>query len=221
MSESRVPWWVGPAAWFGALVLRVLGRTWRLTRVGVEEHDAVVAGGQRCIYTFWHGRMLPLVWYHRGCGVAVLVSRSRDGELIARMAEWLGYVTARGSSHRGGREGALEMLEWAERGRRLAVTPDGPRGPAEVVKPGLVWMAARTGYRVLPVASAATRAWVARSWDGFRIPLPFARVVIAYGTAIELPRDLDEASGEQWRRRLEEALRAATEDARRRAGELT
>jgi lysophospholipid acyltransferase (LPLAT)-like uncharacterized protein len=75
----------------------------------------------------------------------VLISQHRDGELIARIAERLGYATGRGSSTRGGEEGARDMLRLAEEGRVLAITPDGPRGPAEKVKPGLVFLASRTG----------------------------------------------------------------------------
>jgi lysophospholipid acyltransferase (LPLAT)-like uncharacterized protein len=220
MSGGRAPWWAGPATALAAFVIGLLARTWRITWVEAEAYEAALAQGQRCIFAFWHARMLPLVWTHRHRAAAVLVSRSRDGELIARTIERFGFVTARGSSHRGGREGASEMLAWAQRGRLLGVTPDGPRGPAEVVKPGTVWLAARSGFPVVPLATASARCWVARSWDGFRVPLPFARVVVEYGTPIQVPRDLDEADGEAWRRRIEDAIRVTTEAARRRAGEI-
>ena len=163
--------------------------------------------------------MLPLTVTHRGRGAAVLVSQSRDGELIARTIERLGFVTARGSSTRGGGEGALEMLEWARGPRLLGITPDGPRGPAERVKPGLAWLASRTGRPVVPVATAANRAWMLSSWDGFRIPFPFARVHIGYGEPLIVPPDLDERGAETWRASLERALQRITQDVARRAGE--
>jgi lysophospholipid acyltransferase (LPLAT)-like uncharacterized protein len=217
--SARLPWWTPLAAGAGAAMVGLLGRTWRIRWVGVREYDAVLATGQRCIYAFWHARLLPLVWSHRGRGVAVLVSRSADGELITRVIEHHGFVTARGSSHRGGREGAAEMLEWAQRGHLLGVTPDGPRGPAGVVKPGLVWLATRTGWPVVPVATASSRAWVARSWDRFRVPLPFAEVVVSYGEPIAVPRDLDAETGEVWRVKLEQALHAHTAKVAALAGE--
>jgi lysophospholipid acyltransferase (LPLAT)-like uncharacterized protein len=195
----RYPWWTGIAASLGALVVRLLGLTWRIERIGIAEHDAVLARGGRCIYALWHARLLPLVFTHRGRGAAVLVSRHRDGELITRIIERLGYVAARGSSTRGGEEGLREMIEWAERKRLLAITPDGPRGPAERVKPGLVYLASRTGFPILPVAAASRRCWRLRSWDGFRVPKPFARVIVAYGAPIPVAADLDRDALERLR----------------------
>jgi lysophospholipid acyltransferase (LPLAT)-like uncharacterized protein len=214
-----MPWWMEAAAASGAAAVWIVGRSWRCRTSGAWAPAAALERGERCIYAFWHARLLPLVFAERHRGAAVLVSRSRDGELIARIIERLGYTTARGSSSRGGREGLLEMLSWAERGRLLAVTPDGPRGPAEVVKPGLVWLASHTGRPVVPAAAAADRAWVARSWDRFRVPLPFARIEIAYGPPIEVPAGLEDEGVEAWRRRIEESLRRLTAEVAARAGE--
>jgi lysophospholipid acyltransferase (LPLAT)-like uncharacterized protein len=194
------------AAW----LLLLLGFSWRLRRTNLADYDARLAAGERCIYAFWHARMLPLVFTHRHRGIAVLVSRHRDGEWIARVIEALGFVTARGSSTRGGEEGVREMLEWAERGHLLAVTPDGPRGPREVVKPGLVWLASRTGLPIVPVATSGTPSRVFDSWDRFRVPLPFARTVVTYGEPIQVPAALGEEGMEGWQARITDALRALT-----------
>ncbi len=180
----------------------------------MAEYDAVLQKGEHCIYAFWHAQMLPLAFTHRDRGVAVLVSRHRDGEWIARVLESLGYVTARGSSTRGGGEGAREMLLWAERGHLLAITPDGPRGPRGQVKPGLLYLARRTGWPVLPLAAWSEPSWVARSWDRFRVPLPWARTVVVYGDPIRVPGDLSAEAEEQWRARLEAALDQVTRRAR-------
>ena len=217
--HRMAPWWMAGVGVLGAWLIRVLGFTWRIEWVGHSAVEARLAQGGHVIFAFWHARMLPLAFTHRGRGAAVLVSRSRDGEFIARTLERLGFVTARGSSTRGGGEGALEMLEWAGQGRILGLTPDGPRGPAERVKPGLAWLASRSGCAVIPLATAANRAWVLASWDGFRIPWPFARVCVAYGEPVRVPSGLDEETGEVWRAHLERALRQITHDAARRAGE--
>jgi len=213
------PWWVGPATAIGAGLVRLLGTSWRIGRVGVREYDARLARGERCIFAFWHARLLPLVYTHRGRGIAVLVSRSRDGELIAGVIERLGFVTARGSSSRAGGEGILDMLEWAGKGHLLALTPDGPRGPAGQVKPGLAYLASRTGLPVVPVATAAKRAWVLSSWDRFRVPGPFARVWVAYGEPLRVPAGLDDAAARAWGARLEGAIHDLTLELARRAGE--
>ena len=163
--------------------------------------------------------MLPLVYTHRRRAIGVLVSRHRDGEWIARIIERLGFLTARGSSTRGGEEGMRDLLDLAERRHLLAITPDGPRGPKERVKSGLVYLASRTGFPVVPVATAGSRAWVLSSWDHFRVPWPFARVIVAYGDPLTVPRDLSGAAVEAWRLKLERAIAALTEEVARLAGE--
>jgi hypothetical protein len=208
-----------PAAVACAWLVRLLGATWRVERVGVDERDARFARGERCVFAFWHARLLPLVFTHRRRGIAVLISRHRDGELVARLIERFGFVTARGSSTRGGEGGAREMLRLAERGHLLGISPDGPRGPAEILKPGIVYLASRTGFPVIPVAAAASRSWRLASWDGFRIPWPFARVVVAYGTPIAVPSGLTEDDVQAWCVRVEGALRGLTGETARRAGE--
>ena len=210
---------MGLATLAGSALVLALGRTWRITYLGVREHDRRLAAGERCIFAFWHARMLPLVFTHRRRGIAVLVSRHRDGELIAGTIARLGYVTARGSSTRGGEEGLREMLALGARGRFLGISPDGPRGPAERVKPGLVYLASRTGFPVVPVAAAARSAWVFRSWDRFRVPRPFTRVVVAHGAPLAIPPALTESEAAAWRERVEAALGALLREVAAAAGE--
>ena len=213
MSGRGYPWWMGPAAGTAAGLVWLLGRTWRIERRGMRERDARLAAGERCIFAFWHARLLPLVFSLRWRSIAVLISRHRDGELIARIIGRLGFLTGRGSSTRGGDEGIRDMLRHAEDRRLLALTPDGPRGPAEQVKPGLVYLASRSGFPIIPVTTAASRAWTLDSWDRFRIPMPFARVVVAYGAPIAVPARLSGAEAETWRERVEAAIRELTREA--------
>jgi hypothetical protein len=219
LSGHRIPAWLPAAALVGAWALRALGATWRLDRTGLDGRDARLAAGERCIFALWHSQLLPLAYTHRRRKVAFLISQHRDGELIARIIQRLGYVTARGSSTRGGGEGTREMMSFAERGHLLGITPDGPRGPAEIVKPGLVYLASRTGFPVLPVAAAAAPAWRLESWDEFLIPRPFARVVASYGTPIAVPSRLDESDLEVWQRRIEDSLQELTASLARRMEE--
>ena len=217
MRARDYPWWMVVAAPVAAWLLVALGATWRIVRVRVHEREALLGRGERCIFALWHSRLLPLAFTHRGRSVALLISRHRDGELIARIITRLGYRTARGSSTRGGEEGIREMLRHAEEGRLLGITPDGPRGPAEQVKPGLVYLASRTGYPILPVAAAAKGEWVLDSWDRFRIPYPFTTVVVAYGPPILVPARLSDEEIEVWRVRIEAGLRELTAEVERAA----
>ncbi|MEK7823907.1 MAG: lysophospholipid acyltransferase family protein [Candidatus Eisenbacteria bacterium] len=217
MKAMRYPWWMPLAAAAAARLVLVLGATWRVVRVRLHERDTLLDRGERCIFAFWHARLLPLVFTHRRRSIAVLIGRHRDGELIARIITRLGFLTGRGSSTRGGEEGIREMLRHAEDRRLLALTPDGPRGPAERVKPGLVYLASRTGCPVIPVATAARHAWTLDSWDRFRIPQPFARVVVAYGAPIAVPARLRDDEVEVWRVRIEAGIRELTAEVERNA----
>ncbi|MGH7652180.1 MAG: lysophospholipid acyltransferase family protein [Gemmatimonadaceae bacterium] len=133
------------------------------------------------IYALWHGHLLPLLWYHRDQGVVVLISEHRDGELVARAAESLGYGLIRGSTTSGANRALLSLVRELRSGHAIAITPDGPRGPAETFAPGALVAAHRADCYILPVAISAARAWRLGSWDRFMIPKPFARVTIAYG----------------------------------------
>ena len=149
---------------------------------------------QPVLYTLWHGRLLPLTWLHRGSDIASLISQSSDGEYIARVVERWGYTTVRGSSSRGGSGALREMVKHTRAGRPIAITPDGPRGPRQKLKPGVLTLAQLTGAPILPVSASATRAWwVDARWDLFLVPKPFATVYVRYADPVYVPRSANEA----------------------------
>jgi lysophospholipid acyltransferase (LPLAT)-like uncharacterized protein len=160
-----------------------LGRSLRVTWHGNDrlEHAREGAQGRGIIYAFWHQRLFPFCFTHRRQNINVLVSTHRDGELIARVIANLGFDTVRGSSTRGGREAVREMTVERRKPFDLAVTPDGPRGPARVLKPGLLVLARRTNRPIVPIANAVWPRVELSSWDRFHIPLPFARCSIVHG----------------------------------------
>lgn len=186
----------------GAIALRVLGGTLRVSR---QEAAVAPLWGARApmIYAVWHGRvlLLPYLYGHRGS--QVLASRSRDGELVARWIRRFGLEPVRGSSTRGGAE-ALRLLVRALRaGREVVVVADGPKGPREVLKPGVIALARLSGAPIVPVSVGAAREWRLGSWDEFRIPKPFARCVVRFGEPIHVSRTGEEAA----RKDVEAALR--------------
>ncbi|MBI5168943.1 MAG: lysophospholipid acyltransferase family protein [Candidatus Eisenbacteria bacterium] len=217
MSRGGYPWWLEPAAAAGAFVLRLLGRTWRVDQRDDPEFVRARDSGEAFVYAFWHARLLPLAFTHRHEGIVVLVSRHRDGQLITRVIEHLGFRTARGSSTRGGEAGVREMLAAGGRGEAIAITPDGPRGPAEELKDGLVYVAQRLGRRIVPIGTSSASSWVFRSWDRFRVPRPFARVAIRH--AAPLKARLEGESDEEARARVQAALDEVTREVRGRSGE--
>lgn len=159
----------------------MLGRTWRFRVVNGDAVRNLRSNELPFIFALWHGHLLPLLWYHRDEGVTILISEHRDGELVARTAESLGYGLIRGSTTRGGGRALISLVRELQSGRVVAITPDGPRGPAEKFAPGALVAAQRSDSFILPVAVSASRAWRLRSWDRFMIPKPFARVTVAYG----------------------------------------
>lgn len=201
-----------------------LGAAWliRALRAGVRlrhHGDAAVRGweqrGERFILAFWHRHLLLMPYAYRGRRISVLVSRSRDGELIARTVARFGIAAARGSSSRGGVAGLRELLRQGRQGYDLAFTPDGPRGPLGVVQPGVILAAAATGFPVQPIAIAASRARRLRSWDRFLVPLPPATVHLVYGEPLSVARRAaPEAAAAELKRRLDAAEAVAERLAR-------
>jgi len=167
----------------GGLALRALAATWRYRIIGGETIESLRVNNTPFIFSLWHGQLLPLIWHHRDQGVAILVSEHRDGELIARLARSIGYRLVRGSTTRGGDRALLALVRELRSGREVAVTPDGPKGPARSYAAGALIAAQRSGAPIVPTVAHADRAWHLKSWDSFMIPKPFARVTIAYGAA--------------------------------------
>ena len=194
MSDDRRLRWTVRA---GASLLRLLASTWRVRTVNGAPLDEARRTGQRVLFALWHGELLPLLWHQRGRGVAVLISEHRDGEIIARIAEVLGYRTVRGSSSRGASRALLGLARAIDNGNDGAITPDGPRGPAHVFAAGAAVAAQRTGVPIVPIRASASRAWRLRSWDRFLIPKPFARVVVTIGPLTHVSADSPRAAAAQ------------------------
>jgi len=210
-----VDWRLGLLSGVAAGFIRGLRATVRLRHHGDTALREQERRGENFILAFWHRHLLLMPYSYRGRRISVLVSQSRDGELIARTVAHFGIDASRGSSSRGGAVGLRSLLRKAAEGYDVAFTPDGPRGPAGVVQPGVILAAAATGWPVWPVALAATRCRHLRSWDRFVVPLPLSTVHFLYGEPLRVDRrgDPTEAANELKRR-----LDAAEAEAERLAG---
>lgn len=202
-------------AFAGDLYLRVVGLTSRVRVHRSPGYRARDENHQPVLFAFWHRHQLMLLYVHRGRGVRVLVSRSRDGEFVARALHRLGFRTARGSSSRGGGAAFRNLWESVGRGETVAFTPDGPRGPRRSVQPGVVALAVRAGVPVVPVAWAGSRVKELNSWDRFLVPLPFGRYAVVYGDPVFLAEEGPAAEA-----RVRDAIDAAGRDAEKRLGEF-
>jgi len=204
---QRVALWVVPK--LTALLLAVVGATLRF-EVIAEEGVVPATPPARGIFCFWHRCTLAAGWYFRKFRCSILISRSFDGELIARTLGLLGYGSVRGSSSRGGAAGLMAMREVVARGEPVVFTADGPRGPIYQTKIGPVKLAAMTGEPMGCFYLLPEHAWALRSWDRFLVPLPFSRVVVSWARAVTAPAaDADAATLEGTRVELNAALERA------------
>jgi lysophospholipid acyltransferase (LPLAT)-like uncharacterized protein len=213
--RQRVQLWL--IAWLGYIAVAAIGRTLRVTismeegARGFETHDPAVG-------VFWHRCVFPAAWIFRNLGIAVMTSRSYDGEYIARIIERFGFVAVRGSSSRGAVGALLGMHTVVESGHTVAFTIDGPRGPRYVAKPGPVLLARNTRVPVIAFHIACQRAWVFKSWDRFMIPKPFSRVVLRYSRGVSIDPDADSASLDGKRDEMQAALDRARQAAEQKVG---
>lgn len=204
-----------------AVALRLLYATVRIEYVGGDELFGRWQRGERTIVAFWHNRIVMMPKTYTGRGVCIMNSESRDGEIATRVLSHFGIRSVRGSATRGGVTGFLQLINAYRRGSDLAVVPDGPRGPRYVAKPGVVHLGRLTGAPLYPMSYAVSRHRQLRSWDRLIIPLPFSRVVVTIGAALEIPRRADEATLEGLRVELQSRLDALTVQAEEYVGVKT
>lgn len=208
---QRFALWITPPV--TALVLAAIGLTLRF-HVITEEGAVPAKPPAKGIFCFWHRCTLPCGWYFRKFRCSILISRSFDGELIARTLGLLGYGSVRGSSSRGGASGLLAMQGVLEDGLPVVFTADGPRGPIYQTKIGPVKLAQMTGEAIASFYLLPKRAWVLKSWDQFLIPKPFSRVAVSWARTIPAPsKDADPAMLEATRIDLNNALERARSQA--------
>ena len=149
---------LGVLPWLGYWIIRGLGATLRFSERNRAAVEPFWGQGRSIIAAFWHGQQLMMpVGYWGPRGIAVLISRHRDGELIARIVHRFGFRSVRGSTTRGGVAGLMGLARAARSGYDLAITPDGPRGPRHVAQAGAVHLAKLTGLPILPVAFDAAK----------------------------------------------------------------
>ena len=172
------------------------------------------------IFAIWHNRLaLSAIFYQRFVRkfdserrMAGLVSASRDGGLLAEVLDQFGIEAVRGSSSRRGGQALIELISRAECGLDLAITPDGPRGPRYEAQGGVIATAQLTGLPIIPVAYHLNWKIRLNSWDGFQVPLPFARCNLVFGKALTVPRDISDEERETLTKQLEQALMEITKD---------
>jgi len=196
--EPGVPWWRRVAVWPIAALLRLWWLTLRI-EISPESVQRLSQSDQPVVFVLWHNRLFLtpefVRRFRRGRHLHALVSASGDGSWLTALFQALGMRAVRGSSSRLGREAAGDAIEILTAGHDLGITPDGPRGPAYVLKPGALVVARRTGAALVLLGIDYLSSWRLRTWDGMHLPKPFSRaLVVAEGPGAARPDDTDEAA---------------------------
>ena len=200
----------------GSFIVRLIGCTLRPSfscEAGSEKEPRPGA----CIYCFWHRCILPATHIFRNMNIAVMTSRSFDGEYIARIIQHFGFIPVRGSSSRGALGAMRGMQRALEAGYKVAFTIDGPRGPRFAAKPGPVLLSRNSGIDVVAFYMAPERAWVLNTWDKLIIPKPFSKIHVVWSSPVKVPPGADlhgivaemQAALERVQRKAEEVFPAA------------
>ncbi len=184
----------------------------RITVLNGDFESELALSGRGCVYVTWHQRLLNLFFLKYRRPVTIMISRSKDGDLVAAVSEKLGFGTVRGSSSRGGVTAMFQLIDKIKKNPETAagMLGDGPRGPARRLKPGTLKIAQATGVPIIPFAYSAKRHKLFASWDRFMMPFPFSPLVVIFGDPITIPASAGSDELEILRRQVEESLNDLT-----------
>lgn len=193
-------------SWAGYLLIRWLCPTLRFTVIREEGCLSDGWGASGGIWCFWHRCVIPAGYRFRGKQIAVMISRSFDGEYIARILQRLGYRPVRGSSSRGAVGALMGLRRELEEGHGAVFTIDGPRGPRYVAKPGPVMLAKKSRQPISCFYIAVEHSWILNSWDRMIIPKPFSRACAYFSSPMPVPGDASEEQMAALHQQMQETL---------------
>ncbi|MCK9273642.1 MAG: lysophospholipid acyltransferase family protein [Syntrophales bacterium] len=172
------------------LILHLYAKTLTFDIKGKEKILAHITRGGRIVICSWHQRFFGGLYLPRNLNrpLAIMISQSSDGSFVAGIAQRIGWITARGSSSRGGREALREMVRHVKKYGIGGHIADGPTGPPCIIKPGIVFLAKLAGAAICPAYIHYSNPWVFNSWDKFMIPKPFSRVLLQFGCLEHIPK---------------------------------
>lgn len=204
--------WLFNTQWFIGLVYRISRiycATFRLVVENEKEWMKHLTNGNPVLLCTWHQQFFSAIRHFQRYGKfqpSLMISQSRDGQIVAGVAERSGWTTVRGSSSRGGRQALKQMIRNLKRSQLAGHIVDGPQGPSGVVKTGIIRMAHATDAVVVPFYVSAEKAWYFNSWDRFLLPKPFSRVSLRFGDMMKFERTKSKDQIERQRKQLEDAM---------------
>lgn len=196
-------------------LIGAVGRTWRLREEGEVHLSPFRKPPSPIIYASWHSRLLPSFVMYRHRRIHILVSPSRDGEVVTGILKKMGFGAVRGSTRQGPVGAIRGMVDVLKEGFDVAMTVDGPLGPRERVQPGVVYIAKQSGCPIVPYSFDCASKWELKSWDRMMIPKPFTRGVFTLGKPVRVPEGASDTTMESLRGALEQELHRLTAQAAR------
>lgn len=193
----------------------VLCKSLKIEYKNYTQVEKLINSDKRFIGAFWHGTML-VPWYtFRNMGAFALVSKSKDGELLARVLKNWNYDVIRGSSRDGGKDAFDLIVSKARSNQTIAITPDGPTGPPYRMKAGAVVAGKRSGLPIILVGAGYTNSIKLKSWDKFEVPKPFSKVTLVFSDPVFISADLDRDEVSEQIEKCEKLLNNIQEEALR------
>ncbi len=188
------------------LIIRLLKQTVRWQYIG----SPIRPENATCIISSWHARLLLIPLLLGKWQGPLIISDHKDGELISAVFAKFGIQASRGSSSKNGAKALLDVIRLAKQGLSPGITPDGPRGPAQIVKPGVAQISAKANIPVVPVCYASRRYWRLSSWDKFYIPKPFSKGVVVVGEPLS---QVESESIDDFTKRIQQGMDNAQQQA--------
>lgn len=190
-----------------ALILAIV-KTCKLKITGFEHVEALRKRNVPIVYVYWHRHIFVTIYRFKDTGARPLISLSGDGEIVAQIAVEFGMNPVRGSSSKGGARAFIGLLNAIKEDRsEVMITADGPKGPVRQVKDGTIRLARKSGSVIVPIAWHSDKVKVLeKSWDRFKIPLPFGTITYAYGEPFEIPPDAPKGDEERLKEELERSI---------------
>ncbi|HUV50303.1 MAG TPA: lysophospholipid acyltransferase family protein [Anaerolineae bacterium] len=205
---SEIKW--NLAGIFGKLLIDLLFSTIKIEKKGFEKVEPIISSG-KVVFAVWHSRMLLVSYLCKGLNGTAMVSKSKDGEIAARIIQRQGHEAIRGSTKKGGLHALSRLIRKVKGKNKVClIVPDGPQGPSRKVQPGIVILAKKTGYPIVPITYSAQKIKVFASWDRFILPLPFTKCRAVYGAPIYVPQDADKNEEKRCLMLLENELNRIT-----------
>lgn len=188
---------------------RIYSGTFRLTIENEEEWLDYLNNGGTVLLCTWHQQFFSAIRHfqsYKDFKPSLMISQSKDGKIVAGVAERSGWNPVRGSSSRGGRSALKKMIVHLKKSKLSGHIVDGPTGPSGVVKPGVIRLAHATNAAIVPFYVSAEKGWHFNSWDKFLLPKPFSKVTLRFGKMINFQREKDKDQFEKQRKQLEDIM---------------